>query len=201
MRAPSAGVSVDQFHPPQTTDVRIVLATNVDLAREVVEGRFREDLYYRINVVPIRIPPLRERQADLLPLVNYLTRVLSARLQKPVTGVAPAALEALGLGLGSRPFVNGLLERGIILAMDEQIEFRDLPPEILRHSAAAVSVPKNAAIVPLKQALAGPEREIIQRALDYADGNRNVAARLLGINRSTLFNKMRRLHLIGVEAG
>ena len=184
-------------------DVRIILATNVDLVREVADGRFREDLYYRINVVPVHVPPLRERPGDIPLIIDHFVRAFARQMQKEITGIAPTALEALRAydWPGNVRELENVIERGVVLARGPEIGFSDLPPEVLRDSAAKVRAPETSTVLPLKQALAGPEREIIRRALDYAEGNRNEAARLLGINRSTLFNKMRRLHLIGTAVG
>jgi len=181
-------------------NVRIILATNVDLAREVEQGRFREDLYYRINVVPIHVPPLRERRGDIALLVEHFIEKHAARLDKQVGGVTPAALEALTTydWPGNVRELENVVERGVLLADGDEIDFADLAPQVARSFAEArPGAPKADKVVPLKEALAGPEREIIKQALESAGGNRNVAARLLGINRSTLFNKMRRLDLIG----
>jgi len=181
-------------------DVRIILATNVDLAREVAEGRFREDLYYRINVVPIRVPPLRERRADVPVLIHHFIERCAAELDKPVDGVSSEALDALAAYRwpGNVRELENVIERAVVLASGDRIERSDLPPEVTEPCRAEASGAPGERIVPLKQALARPEREIILRALEYADGNRDEAARLLGINRSTLFNKMRRLDLTGV---
>ena len=183
-------------------DVRVILATNVDLAREVAEGRFREDLYYRINVVPIHVPPLRERKTDIPMLAQRFLEKCAAELGKPVARIAPRAMEALLAHSwpGNVRELENTIERGIVLAHGDAIDFADLPIEIARSSARIVHAPATKAVLPLKEALAGPEREIILRALEYAGGNRDAAAKLLGINRSTLFYKMRRLRLVRAMA-
>jgi DNA-binding NtrC family response regulator len=185
-------------------NVRIILATNVDLAKEVAEGRFREDLYYRIHVMPIGIPPLRERPDDIPALVDHFIRKHTEETGKTVHGAEPSVLEALSAYSwpGNVRELENVIERGLVLAQGDRIQFGDLPVEVVRESAAiAPAAPDDQPILPLKKALEGPEREIILRALRYADGNRNEAAKLLGINRSTLFNKMRRLDLTGVLTG
>ena len=176
-------------------DTRIILATNVDLAREVAEGRFREDLYYRINVVPIHLPPLRERSEDIPDLARHFVEKHAAELEKEVTGVSPAAMEAL-IGFkwpGNVRELENMIERAVVLTEHDEIELADLPPEIATGDSFAVHAPETDAVLPLKQALEEPERQIIRRALEYADGNRDRAAKLLGINRSTLFYKLRKL--------
>jgi len=184
------------------TDVRIVLATNVDLARAVVEGRFREDLYYRVNVVSIHVPPLRERQADIPSLADYFVRKYAAELGRDLEGVAPEATDALCAYAwpGNVRELENVIERGVVLARGDRLEFSDLPPELARSAASAVSAPDTGAVLPLKKALEKPEREIIRQALEYARGNREHAAKLLGINRSTLFYKMRKLKVAGSAA-
>ncbi|MFO7899181.1 MAG: sigma-54 dependent transcriptional regulator [Planctomycetota bacterium] len=184
-------------------DVRIILATNVDLAREVEAGRFREDLYYRINVLPVHVPPLRERPDDIPALARHFARSLARRMESDVDGFAPEAMEALTAydWPGNVRELENIVERGILLADGDRIEFSDLPPDVVAKAGELIGAPQGDEILPLKKAMEEPERRIIQRALDYADGNRERAAELLGINRSTLFNKLRRLELNKAGAG
>jgi len=183
-------------------DARIILATNVDLAREVAEGRFREDLYYRINVVPIHIPPLRERQDDVPALARHFVRKHAAELEKDVKGISQAATDALGAHdwPGNVRELENVIERAVVLTDRAEVGLADLPPEVAGRAAAAIHVPTTGAVLPLKQALEGPERQIILHALEYAGGNRDEAAKLLGINRSTLFYKLRKLKLTTMAA-
>ena len=183
-------------------DARIILATNVDLAREVAEGRFREDLYYRINVVPIHVPPLRERRDDIPGLARHFVRKHAAELEKDVTGLSQAAIDALGAHdwPGNVRELENVIERAIVLTEAAEVGLADLPIEIAGRVAEAVRVPTTGAVLPLKQALEGPERQIIRHALEYAGGNRDEAAKLLGINRSTLFYKLRKLKLTSMAA-
>ena len=176
-------------------DVRVILATNVDLAREVSEGRFREDLYYRVNVVPIHIPPLRERRDDVPLLARWLVQKHVAEAEEPVQDIAPGALEAMLQydWPGNVRELENMIERAVLMGNSETIELSDLPPEMVQSSLPMP--PETEGVLPLKEALRGPEREIIRRALEYAHGNRDEAARLLGINRSTLFYKMRKLRV------
>ncbi len=180
-------------------DTRVILATNVDLAREVEEGRFREDLYYRINVVPVHVSPLRERRADIPELARHFILKHAAELEKTVASISPAALDALSEHNwpGNVRELENTIERAIVLTEKERIELSDLPLDVAKDSAMAVHVPKTEAVLPLKKALEEPERQIIRRALEYTGGNRDHAAKLLGINRSTLFYKLRKLRLNG----
>ncbi len=183
------------------SDVRIVLATNVDLTREVRAGRFREDLYYRINVMPVRVPPLRARPADIPLLADCFVRKYAAELEKAVSGIEPDALDALSAydWPGNVRELENVIERGVVLARGETIAFCDLPAEVARCATSPLQAARADAILSLKQALAEPERQIIRRALTYAHGNRDEAARLLGINRSTLFYKLRKLGMRGIK--
>jgi DNA-binding NtrC family response regulator len=186
-------------------NARIVLATNCDLAHEVAEGRFREDLYYRIHVVPIHVPPLRDRRSDIPKLAAYFIEKHATEAEKRVTGLTEEAAEALLRcdWPGNVRQLENVIERAVLLTQEEQIGLADLPTEIAEgEKLTRLSLYRpNGKIVPLKEALEGPEREIILRALEHADWNRDEAARLLGINRSTLFNKLKRLHLNEMIAG
>ena len=186
------------------TDTRVILATNADLAREVAEGRFREDLYYRVNVVPIHVPPLRDRREDIPDLVDHLVRKHATALEKEVTQVSPSAMATLTAHgwPGNVRELENIAERAVVLTGSDTIDVSDLPRELMASPAPATADAKNTAvIIPLKKALEEPERQIILRAIEYAGGNRDEAAKLLGINRSTLFYKLRKLKLKVPVAG
>lgn len=179
-------------------DARIILATNVDLAREVAEGRFREDLYYRINVVPVHVPPLRERREDILDLVRHFVRKHAAALEKEAAEVSAAAMDTLEAHdwPGNIRELENIIERAVVLTEGGVIEMSALPRDLVKRSATTtVQAEETGAILPLKKALEEPERQIILRAIEYAGGSRDEAAKLLGINRSTLFYKLRKLKL------
>jgi DNA-binding NtrC family response regulator len=179
-------------------DARVILATNVDLAREVAEGRFREDLYYRINVVPVHVPPLRERREDILDLVRHFVRKHAAALEKEAAEVSAAAMDTLEAHdwPGNIRELENIIERAVVLTEGGVIEMSALPRDLVQRSATTtVQAEETGAILPLKKALEEPERQIILRAIEYAGGNRDEAAKLLGINRSTLFYKLRKLKL------
>ena len=180
------------------TDTRVILATNLDLAREVAEGRFREDLYYRVNVVPIHVPPLRDRHEDIPDLVNHLVRKHANALEKEVDQVSPSAMELLSAHAwpGNVRELENIIERAVVLTGSDTVEVSELPRELLTTvTSPAVHAGETGVILPLKKALEEPERQIILRAIEYAGGNRDEAAKLLGINRSTLFYKLRKLKL------
>jgi len=184
-------------------DARVIAATNRNLQDAVHEGGFRDDLFYRLNVINIDIPPLRNRRGDIPLLARHFIGHLAIELGKDLQGISENALKIL-LDCdwpGNVRELENAIERGVILARGAIIEFSDLTLEVARNSAANIHATETEAVLPLKQALEQPEREIISRALEYARGNRNLAARLLGINRSTLFYKLRKLDLIGAATG
>jgi DNA-binding NtrC family response regulator len=182
-------------------DVRIIAATNANLSQLVSEGRFREDLYYRLNVIPIFLPPLRERREDIPLLVQHFVQRLTAPQVPPrkitVTQEALRRLMAYAWPGNIRQLENAV-ERALALGPDRtQIDVPDLPTE-LQHApgegeALAVSLPEGQLDMPAY--IANIERQLIRRALDETEGNKQQAARLLGLKRTTLVEKTRRLLL------
>jgi DNA-binding NtrC family response regulator len=178
-------------------DVRIVLATNKNLEKAVASGEFREDLYYRIHVVSIEMPPLRERPSDIASLAEHFLRRFAADHGRPARHFSPTAL----LQLAHAPWpgnvrqLENVIERAVVLSHAETIDVADLPA-LPRPPAGAVvtgdAVPAGPPR-PLKEALAEPEKRLIEQALAHCGGNRERAAKVLGINRSTLFHKLKRL--------
>ena len=180
-------------------DVRIIAATNADLSQLVCDGLFREDLYYRLNVIPIFLPPLRERREDIPVLVQHFIERLPSREVPPrkitVTQEALRRMMAYAWPGNIRQLENAV-ERALALGGDRtQFDVRDLPPE-LQHAPAGeqpvlVSLPEGRLDMPAY--IADIERQLIQRALEETDGNKQQAARLLGLKRTTLVEKARRL--------
>lgn len=175
-----------------TVDARVILATNEDLPRLVADGRFRADLFWRINVVTIEMPPLRHRSADIPALATHFLELAAARAGREVAGFTPLALEALGRHAwpGNVRELQHAVERAVFLGRGRLVEAGDLPAAVLATTADAP-----AAASPLKEALASPERQLILDALERAGWRRDVAARSLGINRTTLYKKLKRLGL------
>jgi DNA-binding NtrC family response regulator len=183
-------------------DVRVILASNVDLAELVAEQKFRQDLYYRINVVTIRLPSLRERLGDI-PLLagNFLPQFCkeSGRAILGFTDAAMAALQRYDWPGNVRELEN-VIERAVVLCRRPQIDIEDLP-ECLQTtagakviaSAVAADIPESP--MPLETALQGPERRIIEAALKRNAWNRQATAAELDINRTTLYKKMRKYQL------
>jgi DNA-binding NtrC family response regulator len=175
-------------------DVRIVAATARDLESDVAAGRFREDLYYRLYVIAIRLPPLAERREDIAPLVRLLLARHSAALSRPVPTVDQAAMRALldYAWPGNVRELSNALERAVVLAPGGRIALEDLPEPVRTTPAARVDDGLS-----LRDRTAQAERDAIRAALARADGNRREAAALLGISLRSLFYKLKAL---GLEA-
>ncbi len=182
----------------ETVDVRLILATNVDLEEEVQEGRFRQDLFYRINVVAITLPPLRERLGDIPLLADTFLANYCEESNKSIAGFTEQAMQCLQRyhWPGSVRELENVVERAVVLVKGRQIDVGDLPPKLVE---AAETSPAEGAFVPLplKQALEGPEKAIIESALRANSWNRQLTADVLEINRTTLYKKMKRY---GLEA-
>ncbi len=180
-------------------DVRVVAATNVDLHRAVEEGRFREDLYYRLNVIAIQLPPLRQRKEDVPALVQHFVDKYAQENGKAVEGVTPEALQVLMDydWPGNVRELENVIERGVVLATGPTIG-KELVPEQVRSSPGLfhippVSVPPEG--INLREVIAGFERRIIESTLDTTGGVQKDAARLLGLKPTTL-NEMIKRHNI-----
>jgi DNA-binding NtrC family response regulator len=177
---------------PAKVDVRIIAATNAELSKACEQGRFREDLYYRLNVINIRVPPLRERREDIAPLIDYLIRRHNSEMKKSYKGADNAAIRIL-MSLpwrGNIRELDNVLERAMILGYGEWITANDIPHaekwEDSSHSAYAG--PHD-----LTDALRAYEKMHIENVLKETDGNRAVAAKMLGLSRSSLYRKLESL--------
>jgi DNA-binding NtrC family response regulator len=173
-------------------DVRVVAATNRDLEREVREGRFREDLFYRLNVIPIALPPLRERRTDIPLLVEHFL----AKHGEPgrARRIAPEALEALVAYAwpGNVRELESVVERTLLLAEGEVIRLEDLPATVrMRGRAGGGGIPVEIPDGGLD--LDDLERTLILRALEKSGGNVTRAARLLGLTRRTLQYRLEKI--------
>ncbi|MCJ7509494.1 MAG: sigma 54-interacting transcriptional regulator, partial [Dehalococcoidia bacterium] len=182
----------------QHVDVRVVLATHHDLAAEVEAGRFREDLYYRIHVVTIELPPLRERIADIPLLVDYFLLKYLQGTDKPIEGITREAMERMQRYSwpGNVRELENAVERAVVLCRQTLIGVEDLPPTLAGDELATADLIAATVGKTLQEALKEPEKKLIQAALTANDGNRQAAARQLGINRTTLYKKMKRLGLL-----
>src|SRR5712691_9319752 len=184
---------------PKRVDVVVIAATNRDLRGDVAAGRFRGDLFYRLNVVQVVLPPLRERREDIPYLTAAFVRDCSQRMQKPLTGLTSSA-ERLLLGArwdGNVRELKNVLERACMLAEGNIISERELTgalsPETAAPRAAPAGSPGRAALAPSPPAaLHDVEREHIVEVLRQVGGNRMAAARLLGISRRALYRRLER---------
>jgi two-component system response regulator HydG len=172
------------------TDVRVIAASNKDLEREVKEGRFREDLFYRLNVVPVSLPPLRERREDIPALAAHFFAVYREKNRKELKDISGKAMDMLMRyeWPGNIRELENCMERAVILARGEIIAPADLPPIIQSLSREREIQGLN---LPSGISLQEVERTLILKTLEDTGGNRSRAAEILGINRRTLQNKLR----------
>jgi two-component system NtrC family response regulator len=176
---------------PIQVDVRIICATNQDLDRMMAEGRFREDLYYRLNEVAIRVPPLRERLGDAVFLASFFLRRFAAEYDRPVRGFGPGTLAALKdhSWPGNVRELENRVKRAVVMADGPLLSPNDL----------GLSTPdEEPQSLFIRAARARAEREVLQLALAQAGANLSKAAKLLGISRPTLYDLMQQ-HQIGVD--
>jgi two-component system nitrogen regulation response regulator NtrX len=183
-------------------DVRVISATSRDLSAEIAEGRFREDLYYRLNVVPVRLPSLSERREDIAELVNYFLARYAAerRLTTPVLTEAAAAVLQGYEWPGNVRQLRNVVERTLILAAPErigQIDIDMLPPEIAMEPAKLFPGPAAQSIMgtPLRVAREAFEREYLRAQIRRFSGNISRTAVFIGMERSALHRKLKALGL------
>jgi transcriptional regulator with PAS, ATPase and Fis domain len=189
------------------TDVRIILASNEPLERLVADGRFRQDLYYRINVISIELPPLRERREDIAVLAHEFLRRQASELGRQITGLAPDALAALQRYAfpGNVRELQNIMERAAVLAKQPTITLGDLPEHVAHPGSRtdghemSISTRESGPHMTLAEALRAPERGILIAALHAHGWNRQLAAKQLGIDRTTLYKKMKLHGIDGQE--
>jgi two-component system response regulator HydG len=182
---------------PVRVDVRVVAATNKDLAAEVKAGRFREDLFYRLDVVSVHLPPLRERREDVLLLATTFLRRVAEKLPKEVGGLSPAAAAALERypWPGNVRELQHAIERAVILTRGDVVDLGDLPEAIRAASAAPAPAGAGggaAIAIPLGTPMDEVERIVIRRTLEQTRGDKNLAAQILGIAARTIYRKLDR---------
>jgi DNA-binding NtrC family response regulator len=178
-------------------DVRFIAATNKNLEQMVKEGKFREDLYYRLNVVPIQMPPLRDRPGDIPLLANNFLKEFAAKNHKQINGFEPAAMDALVEypWRGNVRELRAAMEGAVVLGRGDRVTLRDLPANVRNYSPVLeemgeISVPSNLTV-------GEAEKQLILRALHDCKDNRTEAAKKLGISRRTLHRKLHKYHLEG----
>jgi two-component system response regulator HydG len=176
-------------------DVRIIAATNEDLNKSVKEGRFREDLYHRLNEFKIQLSPLRERKDDIVVFANYFLEKANQSLNKNVQGFSPAVTDQLSnyYWHGNLRELNNVIKRAVLLTTGDSIESESLPQEIIQANSASVNagalVEDNVGL--LKSIAGSAERQVIIEVLEKVNYNKSKAAELLKIDRKTLYNKLK----------
>jgi transcriptional regulator with PAS, ATPase and Fis domain len=177
---------------PIGVDVRIIAATNRNLETFVKEGRFREDLYHRLNVVPIALPPLRERREDISVLSQYFLRRFSGETKKEFAEIASEVQEKL-LAYdwpGNARELANVIERAVVLGQGPTIELKDLPPRVTGAEPGLTSGP-----LTYRAALDASRRRLIVEALNQHQGNRAAAARALGLHEKYLLRVIKSLRI------
>jgi len=172
-------------------DVRIIAATVKDLAREVSKGAFREDLYYRLNVIPIHLPPLRDRREDIPLLVQHFIKKCNDHLETKIQGIASEAIGALMdyAWMGNVRELENTIERAMVLSETDHIRMEQLPDRVLEGNRTGSSALGEKGLS-IKKAAREMERDLITKALEKTKGNRTHAARLLEISHRTLLYKI-----------
>ncbi len=190
---------------PIKVDVRIIAATNKDLEEEVKEGRFREDLFYRLNVIPIHIPPLRERKEDIPLLVNHFIEKFNREKGFSIEGVDEDLVKALTNyhWPGNVRELENVVERMVVLAEGNKLTMDDLPEKIkerrerpsesMEEMLSKIELPEGG--INLKELLERIEEKLINQALEISGGVKEKASKLLGMKRTTLVEKLRRKKL------
>lgn len=177
-------------------DVRLVSACNRDPERLVQEGRFRQDLYYRLNVIRIDLPPLRERAEDIPVLIEHFMRKFSNQIKRQLDGIEPEALTALVRypWPGNVRELEHTVERAVLLGKHARIGLEDLPPSLVARSDDLFPV---AEAVAKSYTLKDLERDYIMRVMETTNGNKTEAARILGVDRTTLYRKLEEYKVMG----
>ena len=167
-------------------DIRLICATNMDLEQLVREGRFREDLYYRINTVRINLPPLRERRDDIVPLAERFAAMYAERYHRQIEGIDPLACEVLTAARwnGNIRELQNVIEKAVIMAESRVLTRRDIVSDSGLPGAAQ-----------MRQAADGDEERMVREAMERAGWNVSAAAKLLGISRPTLYAKLRKYNM------
>jgi len=182
----------------QTADVRIIAATNADLEIAVREGTFREDLYYRLNVISVNLPPLRNRTEDIPLLVVHFLERYARENEKPITAISPAAMEMLMdyRWPGNVRELENAIERAVVLSSGEILDVELLPPAVREPNAGASPLPSGTTNgFSFKDAIAAYERQLIVKALKSSGGVQKRAAEQLRLKPTTLHEMMKRLEI------
>jgi two-component system, NtrC family, response regulator AtoC len=178
-------------------DVRLIAATNKNLEQMVQEGKFREDLFYRLNVVPIHMPPLRDRREDIPALANAFLKEFAEKNKKSMVEIEPAAMDLLMAypWKGNVRELRAAIEGAVVLGRRDRIGLRELPASIRNFNPALAE--SGGAPPRSNMTVVQAEKQLIFEALKDANGNRTEAAKRLGISRRTLHRKLHAYHLEG----
>ncbi|MCR5758917.1 MAG: sigma-54 dependent transcriptional regulator [Bacteroidales bacterium] len=168
-------------------NIRLICATNMDLEQLVREGRFREDLYYRINTVHIVLPALRERKEDIVPLAQLFLERFAEKYHRPLTGIAPdaAAMLTEGRWSGNIRELQNCIEKAVILSEGRELTAKDIQLESVAKAAGTT----------IKAVNEAEEERLVREAMDRTDGNISAAAKMLGVSRPTLYAKLKKYGL------
>jgi two-component system response regulator HydG len=179
-------------------DVRVIAATNRDLLRAVAEGRFREDLFYRLNVVNLRVPALRERKEDIPLLAQHFLKIFAERNRKALKGFTPRAMDRLLRypWPGNVRELMNTVERGVVLTRADILDEEDVAPVLEMEIQRAPGGQAVEALAEADTSLEAVEKATILKTLEEAGGNKSEAARRLGITRRTLHLKLKRYGLM-----
>jgi len=185
---------------PIKADIRVIAATHRDLEKAVADGTFREDLYYRLNVIPIQLPPLRERSSDIPLLVQHFIKQFNREKGKAIQSISDRAMQCLMQYAwpGNVRELQNITERLVILNDTGAIDVADLPDKIVRERQQASTAPVAAPVerdASFTTMVTSYERQLILQALEQSDGVKNKAAKLLNMNRTTLVEKMKKLEI------
>ena len=177
-------------------DVRVIAATNRNLEKDIEEGAFREDLYYRLNVVTFSLPPLRNRMEDLESLMDYFLARFSRDLKKPMQGFADDVRTAFMKypWPGNIRELSNVIERAVALSDNDTVTRADLPPAVVKPDPAAVR-PGQSRLMTYQEAVENSKKEVIVAALEATNGNQSRAAELLGLERTYLSRLMKQFGL------
>ncbi|MED3737557.1 sigma 54-interacting transcriptional regulator [Virgibacillus pantothenticus] len=182
-------------------DFRVIAATNKDLKALVTEGKFREDLYYRLNIISIEIPPLRQRPEDIIELTHYFLHEISIKYQQPIHGISQEVMQALlqHSWPGNIRELQNVIERLVVFAEDGEIHLEELPFDVDQSHTPSNFPPESAANdnLALSTRLEEVERKIILQELKKAGGNKLLCAKNLHITRATLYNRLKKLGIQG----
>jgi len=179
-------------------DIRIITATNQDLEKAMAEKKFREDLFYRINVIPIHLPPLRERKEDIPVLINHFLREFNKSKEKKIKGVTPNSMNCLAKYSwpGNVRELQNLVERLVVMKGSGTVRLKDLPDKIRLNSGKTGEIISNIEIsddgLGLNETMGQFEKDLLQKALQKSGGVKSRAAKLLNLNRTTLVEKLKR---------